>query len=148
MSLGKVLAEYVSRNGLDGIEPRTDGGYLLIVDDRYKVRFVAEGANVAMITSRIGSLPTDAYGRDNLVTRLLGIASARIRRAAEILTVTEDERDLLLFRRFPTDVLPSGFEAILSAFINELAFWQRTCSGETSRSAMPLPSMMHSRVFR
>ncbi|MBW7849339.1 MAG: type III secretion system chaperone [Rhodospirillales bacterium] len=137
MSLARVLSEFASRNGIEGIPPRPDGSFLLVFDDRYKVRFRGDGSNAAIIHARIGVLPTDGRERAEAVQTLLGTATARMRKAPDIVALSEDEREVTLFRRFATDVSPSAFETLLSEFVNALAFWQRAYSSGATRPAVP-----------
>lgn len=135
MSLDSVIAEYASRNRLGPLAPRPDGSYALVFDERYKVRLTAEGTHAAVIHGRIGDLPAATGELRDKLDALLNLATARMRAASEIVTVTEDAKELILFRRFSTTLAPHAVEAVLTAFVNSLAYWQRVHSA-TARPAM------------
>lgn len=149
MCLDRILTEYASRNGLGVIEPGPDGHYALIFDSRYKVRLSAEGPGTAVISARVGRLADEPGASGEKLDHMLCLATARMRTAAEVLTVSADRRQLLLFRRFATDIPPHAVEAVLTAFVNGLAFWRRAhASGPARSAASPPPPAMHHRMVR
>lgn len=151
MSLQGVLEAYASRSGLEAVTPKPDGSYVLVFDERFKVRLIPEGTAAARLQSRIAPLPADDRERLEFLDRLLNAATGRMRASPEILTATEDEGALILFRRIATGLSPHAFEAVLTSFINSLAFWQRQAAaasqGPTAAPLPMMPMMMHRRAL-
>lgn len=143
MSIERLLSTFAAKNGLTPPTARPDGSYVLVFDGRYKLAFVAEGSSSAVVRSPAGELPVDGVERREALDRLLDAATARMSKGGEILTVEEGERRLFLYRRFVTDIQPHVFEALLTSFVNSLAFWRRMAgkAGPGPVTLMPFQMM-------
>jgi|HigsolmetaAR202D_1030399.scaffolds.fasta_scaffold24025_2 Tir chaperone protein (CesT). len=137
MSLERLLNDYASRVGLDSVPRGRDGAYSLVFDGRYRLRFIPEGTNTAIIHAVVATLPEDPLQREEMADRLLTAAVGRMRKDREVLSLADDGRSLQLHVRMAVDITPHAFSGLLTSFVNSLAFWKKLASTPVARLPPP-----------
>jgi hypothetical protein len=134
-----LLARLGERWGLLATNVNGRDLYQLEIDGRFDVALFQTGGTV-MIEASLGPLPSgDDRAWDRLL-ELLGTYLGELRTREEVLSLTLDSRDLILFRRLSRSGLTlDRLEVALEAFVNQLELWTERLTEEPRMKTPAMP---------
>ena len=119
------LSGFLERRQLMPQKERLDGAVVITLDDSYRIYCRPAPHGDLVLESRLLDLPERAGDADEIIQRCLLASWTRRAEHAEVPVLSEDESQLLLQRRVPSDASIEELEEALEAFTNALADWRR-----------------------
>lgn len=131
-----VVRAFMTRNGVDERQLRSDGRLTLTVENRYRVHLqsaplnrVAISAQVLELTGRLEQAATE-----RLLETLMNRAAGMLQRHPSTLSIDPRTEVLLLQRTLSGDTDARELEQELGEFVSALAFWHKLGSAELLRA--------------
>ena len=131
-----VVRAFMTRQGVDEQQLRSDGRLTLTVENRYRLHLQSAPLNRVAISAQV----LDLSGRleDAATTRLLEAlmnrATGMLQQYPSTLSIDARTEALLLQHTLAGDVDASAFEEELGSFVSALKFWHRLGSTEALRA--------------
>ncbi len=120
--LENFLTEWSERRDISASERDEEGKVHLIFDGRHEVSLSQLGSAI-YIESDLTALPSRREEAEDVLERLMKLQLAQARKGEDVLSITEDNQSLTMFRTLRANRIDlNEFEAALGAFVNSIAF--------------------------
>lgn len=141
MKLDDLIGSLVTKRNQPPPAAQPDGGFTLSIDGQYEIRCLPMGSGRAVLATILSDLPDNPRRREELLTWLMRLNLAYLKRSRSVLSVDNQTGQLFLHYNVSlAEITQSGFETALRDFLNDIDFW-RECR-EARASPVPSPVMV------
>ncbi|HEX7747921.1 MAG TPA: hypothetical protein VF445_04135 [Bordetella sp.] len=122
VSVPPLISRYAARHGVaDAV--RADGRAILVIDDKYRVRFAPARNGWVALSARLCALPPAGAARENFLAGLGRQAVGMLDKYASGCTIDPDEEALWLEQMLRPDAVDTEVDEAVGQFANALSFW-------------------------
>lgn len=127
-----VVRTFMTRNGVDERQLRSDGRLTLTVENRYRVHLQSAPLNRVAISAQVLDLSgrLEQAATERLLETLMNRAAGMLQQYPSTLSIDTRTEALLLQRTLSGDTEARELEDELGNFVSALAFWHKLGSAE------------------
>ena len=130
-SLQMLMEDFARRNGIDSLQPESDGTYRLLVDDDVQVQCF-ERFTYLYLLSPLGRVPQPGEARRAWLKRLLNAALKQMKQSPGTPALAEDGSAILYARLETANLSVIDLENRIEAHINALERVRSAMEGAAS----------------
>lgn len=138
---GQALIQGLSHEvGLGTLAPDDTGTYSMVFDGHLELRLLPEGRTRVLLHAVVGTLPNEPDQAEELLKNMLSKHLGHAKTADEVLSLDEDGKTLVLFRRLETgDQDQEAFNDAVERFVNAQ---EQLVASKPEKPLRPPPAML------